>query len=152
MVSDDQGGDEIVIIRRQSSALHCSSQDQKDECPSGDKELALAKLISISAAFLSASKAPDGYLLANDHRGPFTADPNFMESVRRDIDPFAWSMLDALVALLRQSNLHRTCEHQVRCQLVVRVRFIISVPAENPLLWRFLNSPSSHVAKIDMHS
>ena len=74
------------------------------------------------------------YLLANNHRGSFISHPDLMKSIRFNINPFTWPMPDTLLALLRQPNLHRPLKNQVRCQLVVGMRFVICVPAENTLL------------------
>lgn len=70
------------------------------------------------------------YLLGNNHRGSFISHPDLMKSIRFNINPFTWPMPDTLLALLRQPNLYRPLENQVRCQLAVGMRFVICVPAE----------------------
>ena len=91
---------------------------------------------TISAVSLSAREAFYGNflcalsLLANNHGSSLIAYPDLMRSVGRNVHPLPWTMPDALLAPLRQPDLHRTLEYQMRCQLVVRVRLIISVSAE----------------------
>lgn len=111
--------------------MHCVRETTRTNVHIVVYEFALAVIMSIAAASLTASKALDALdLLANNHRGPFIADPNLMESIRLNIYPFAWAMPDTLLALLRQPDLHRPFENQMRCQLIVGVRLVICVPAE----------------------
>lgn len=121
----------LRVTRIAQLRKHCVHKTTRAKLHIVVYELALAVIMSIAAVPLSAMKGLDAsYLFANNHRRPLRADPDLMKSIRLNIYPFAWPMSDTLLALLRQPDLHRSFEKQVRCQLIVCVRLVICVPAE----------------------
>lgn len=73
--------------------------------------------MAVSAVSLSARKAFHGNfmcalsLLANNHGSSLIAYPDLVRSVGRNVHPLPWTMSDALLTPLRQSDLHRPLEY-----------------------------------------